>query len=321
MEVTSAPFAFYASSREELNSRAPLSPAYIYPAQNKVLQIAFIIFAIIVFPVGLYKLGQFVIGILVLRPGLQREASISTDPDWQYQRITLLVNGRYRDALLMGKPETLTNRKWVVVAPGSDAGYETWAQKRDFQEFLTRTESNALIFNYPGIGKSQGPITKSAVVDTCRAAFLFIEERLQATRVIGYGYSMGGGVIAETMAALPPPRESLSRVALLDRTYSKLSKAASTSVGKWAGSLLKFFRWDLRTDEACRQLTIPRIILQTANMGSAQIINDGVIAPSDSLAQELLTSRRDNLKVIGIQETHLAPLRTDTIALITREIH
>jgi pimeloyl-ACP methyl ester carboxylesterase len=62
-----------------------------------------------------------------------------------------------------------------------------------------------LLVEYPGYGRSGGKPSERSITATLLAAFdrVTTDPRVDATRVIGYGRSMGGGAIAQLAARRP----------------------------------------------------------------------------------------------------------------------
>ncbi len=360
---------YVAHTQRDFASKKALPQPYIPPSsyiktETKVIRIVKIIFAIIVFPIGIYKTLQFIAGrILIASTRYRKEgppirdrrghehrsidgervhvaANLDTTPTgWKLKRITIQVNGRDIDGVIMVRRDTAHNGRWMVVSEGRQGYWERKVQDRGLQGLLEANQSNAIILNYAGVGRSVGPTTRANLVEGCKAAFAFVEEKLQATHVIGYGYSMGGGVMSEAMAKLPSPSNGVTRVALFDRTFCRLTKAtaryASKGLGRVLGPVVRFvvshlfkgLGWELRTSRACKRLTGRRVVLQTTSESIADILgvrvrihrNDGIIHRNDTLAARLVQNptQRDGIVVLGITENHNAPLGDAIVAMHT----
>lgn len=332
---------YIARTRRDFNSLTPLPRTFVYQSENyetesKIKRIAKIIFAIIIFPVGLYKLIYHVIGLIVVigsivhskKSARTKRMLIPLWGEWKYKRITLEVNGKKIDALIMLKPANANNGKWTVVANGNGGCCEFSAISPTLQGLLTRTDNNAIILNYPGVGASEGLPTRDSLIHSVQAAFAFVERELQATEITGYGFSLGGGVMAEAVATLDPPREGLSRKIFLDRTFCRLSEAAKGLFFRAAGFFIKQFDWELRTSRACKRIRHCRVVVaQQAETYRGRVdrtqppvrfITDPVIHERATLAPRVL--RRDDIVIFGIRENHHQSLGDESLDLIGNEL-
>ena len=326
---------YLSDTQKDFASPTPLSPPYILEKEHKIIQIAKIIFAIIVFPVGLYKTFHFILGRILIKSSRcskkridEVRKKIPLDTEWRFKRVTLEVNGRSIDGIIMVRTETAGNGQWMVVAQGRNGYYERKVTDVGLRNLLLSKNMNAFIFNYPGVGRSEGPTTRANLLENCKAAFTFVEKHLHATSILGYGYSMGGGVISETIATLPSPEKGVTRRVLLDRTFCKLSKATAwiypKPIGLFLGSLVRVCGWELRTSRACKRNPHLLVVLQTTTQDSIRPIkefehirHDGIIHPEATLTLRVLgSSKIPNISIIGISGGHNTPLTPDIVDAI-----
>src|SRR3989339_168581 len=136
------------------------------------------------------------------RPVLLGTQLSNLKTEWKYKRITILVDGNSIDATLMVRPSTANNKKWAIISVGRDQRYEDRLTEKAFQLFLKNTESNAILFNYSKMGASTGTRDPQSMITAYKAVLEFLEDEekgIGAKKIIGYGYSIGGGVQGEAL--------------------------------------------------------------------------------------------------------------------------
>lgn len=189
---------------------------------------------------------------------------------WKFKRLTIEVDGHKVDAMIVGRPFTLQNGRWVLVSNGSAECYEEKVfDKGQLMHLLTAFHGNALLFNYPGVVASQGPITRKTLCTTYGAMLSFLED-IGARAIVGYGTSwLGCAVQAESLLSYPF-KEGVGYVFIKQGAASCFFDLFSESYGKVAGGLVKLFGWDFPTLCASKQLQKPEIILQAGRVPSAR---------------------------------------------------
>lgn len=268
--------------------------------------------------------GAFNISLLEYKPGAFQR---SWNAGWRFKRITVEVDGYKIDAAIMGKENTLNNGKWVLASHGNGEFYEDKLRpprseeinphdldpdkkdNNDFQQLLIGLESNAVVFNYSGVGASSGPPNKQAMVKAYRAMLRFLEDKehgVGATEIIGYGHSMGGGVQGEALKN-HQLQEGINYGFVKSKTFSSVAAVASKKCS--LGWLVKLLGWDMDSVESSKVLQAPEIIIQRAEKTPQQnldqgeygafsnsnpILSDGVIPKDASLAKALLEDNSIN---------------------------
>ncbi|MGD2169237.1 MAG: hypothetical protein PVI40_03240 [Chlamydiota bacterium] len=299
---------------------------FIYGILPVGLYMHFHVFSVIVVSIGLHKLIQTIARSLILPASLGKATldydfyrkNIPLDTEWKYKRITVAVDDNQIDAMIVGKPTTLDNGKWTLYSNGNGEFYETKPFNRDFHETLTALNSNALVFNYPGVGASTGPISRQTMTKAYNAMLTFLEDKengIGASKIIGYGHSIGGGVQGDALLTHELKKE-IKYVFVKSRTFSDLSTLTSLIMARVVGLLVKVLGWNIDSVTSSKKLQVPEIILQTARVenceelsDSSKIVDDGIIHPDGSLASALLNSGSKDKKVIlGIKEGHNDPL-------------
>jgi Chlamydia CHLPS protein (DUF818) len=314
-------------TRKELDSKNPAKVVYTHTIENKVWRVVKIIFAVIIFPIGLYQLMHCLIGRIVLpasSPALlglskdypvnQRGAVPPLDIDWRVKRISVKVDGYIIDAAIFGKESTFGNGRWLLNSGGNGEFYEQKLQDRSFKRILSGLKSNAIVFNYPGVGSSSGMPSRSAMSKAYRAMLRFLEDEkkgIGAKEIVGYGHSIGGGVQGEVLRT-HKLKKDIKYVFVKSRTFSDLSAVPN----KFIGFMAKVVGWNMSSVASSKKLKVPEIIMQTANVHQYEdisktpekIIHDGVISAEASLARRLLADKKCRTNAqkyfMGIPEGH-----------------
>lgn len=315
-------------TKDELSDKRRRPVSYKWNTQNKFTRIIKDIGSTIFFPIGFCRFMHRAAGAFTLpasNPSLLghpmdyangvRKLLVDLDGEWKYKRITVRVNGREIDAVIMGKESTLNNGKWTVVSNGNGQFYEeTMAEGREIKEILTKTESNAILFNYAGVGASSGMPNRRAMAHTYRAMLNFLEDEkkgIGAKKIIGYGHSIGGGV--QEALGKHKFKKDIKYVFVKSRSFSTLS-AAGGGISFILRPLTSIFGWNMNSIKASKKLPVPELILQTHKHNNYQlikdkndIVNDRVIAAKSSHAYELLKSKKPHKAkkvILGIPENH-----------------
>lgn len=326
------------TTRREFSSNEALPVTYRWDTEHKIVRFAKQFFSVIFFPAGIYQLYHSVVGKFSLilpaaTPWLfgypnnfanDCRSKINLESEWKYKRITLEVDDYKIDAIILGRPSTLGNKRWMLASNGNVEFYEyRLAYNRQFTDLLEMVDANAIMFNYPSVGASAGFPNREAMSKAYRAAMNFLEDQkdgIGAKEIIGYGISIGGGVQGDALRS-HEFKKHIKYVIIQDRTFSDLSSAIrdyiagafSDTVGDVAGFFTKLFGWNISSIEAFKKLQVPQLIIQTAKVryyeeikDSSKLIDDGTISAEASLAKTLLdeTSPKERRIFIGVPERH-----------------
>ena len=337
-------YAFYnqtnylETTRREFESRSLLPVTYTWNTENPIARIVKQILAIIIFPIRAYHALHAITGRILLQasnPTLIRfpkdqahilRSQASLDGDWKFKRITIEVDNNKIDAMIMGKASTLGNGRWILDSCGTSEFYENKLLKgSDLESILHAVHGNGLVFNYPGVGTSSGMPNRRAMAKAYRAMLHFLEDEkngIGAKEIIGYGYSIGGGVQGDALRN-HSLKKNIKYVFLKSRTFSNLSSAVYHLTNTFLKLFVKITGWNLSSLESSRHLKAPEIIMQTARVDeyeelhdSSKIIDDGVIAAQSSLAKKLLDNpgcTEQKKLFLGIPERHTDWLHDPTL--------
>lgn len=325
------------NTQEDFAKTRPLPKVYTINFETRLVRIIKLIVSIILFPLYYFHVLAAKIILPASNPdflmGRQSNFAVNTrkevnlDGPWLYKRITVEVDGYSVDATIMGTADTINNGRWVLSSNSNGEFYEPYLGSYGFQQILSSLNGNALLFNYPGVGSSSGMPNKNAMVKSYRAMLHFLEDKegIGAKQIIGYGYSIGGGVQGEVLKShVLKTNENIHYVFVKNRTFSNLTATAKSITNRVIGSLVTLLGWNIDCVESSKKLQVHEIILQTARVrncykilsDSSKIIDDGIISAEASLAKNLLddpTCPRDNKTFIGIPETHNMELLGPTL--------
>lgn len=337
-------------TKRNLAQTEALPVTYRWDTENKVIRVVKQIFSIIFFPVVLWQLLHALAGkaivpasspCLTAQGDLHKARSsifVEQDVEWKYKRITIEVDGYQIDAMIVGKVDTLANKRWLLASSGNDTPYESLLTKQyTIQSILSDIQGNAILFNYPGVGASSGLPNRAAMAKAYRAILKFLEEEVGAKEIVGHGYSLGAAVQAEALNT-HTLKQDVKYVFVKSHTFSNLSRTVSelavkvlklSCLGSTAAyyltapvrCLVSLLGWNMDTVASSKKLTVPEIILQTTDTewyeepleDSSKIIDDDLLSPAATLAKALMDDDpqcpKKNKLFIGVPEMHGEPLR------------
>jgi Chlamydia CHLPS protein (DUF818) len=324
----------YIKTTQQNFAQTKLLPVnYTWNTESKIIRISKQILSIIIFPIGIYKFLHALAGKVALLPAStpslmdcaanhanNSRKKILVDSEWKYKRMTIEVDGYKIDTVIVGTAATLNNGRWTLYSNGNGQFYEDKLRYKDGFELLRQINSNAIMFNYSGVGTSSGLPNKQAMTKAYCAMLNFLEDKKEgigAKEIIGYGHSIGAGVQGDALKT-HELKQDIKYVFVKSRTFSDMRTIASALTIKPLGFLVKILGWNIDPVGSSKKLQAPEIILQTAQVKSHQeihdslkIIGDGIITADASLAKALLDDTkclRKNKVFIGIQEDHNKPL-------------
>lgn len=322
------------ATRGDFSQRKCLPVTFIWNTESKVMRIVKQIFSIILPPLGIYHLLHALAGKISVLPvstprlcgfppnyALNSRCRIPLEGEWKYKRMTVEVDGYHIDAIIAGQPSTFNNGRWTLASIGNRSFCEdTLRLKHDFKQILSEIKSNAIVFNYPGVGASSGLPNRKAMVKAYRAMLALLEDQkngIGAKEIIGYGHSLGGGVQGDALKEHQLKNE-IKYVFVKDRTFADVRTVASYITNKPLGLFITSLGWNFDSVKSSKTLQAPEIIIQAAQVenykelnDSSSIVDDKRIPAKASLANALLEDpnySKKNKIIIGVNEGHSDPL-------------
>jgi hypothetical protein len=327
------------ATKRDFSQKESLPVSYTWNTQHKIIRVAKQILSIIIFPIAIYNLIHALVGKIALLPAStptlfgfgenhadDSRSQISLNSVWKYKRFTAEVDGTMIDATIVGKASTLNNGRWVLASNGNAEYYEDkLLNSFEFRRILAELKGNAIVFNYPGVGASSDLPNRQTMAKAYRLMLKLLEDQekgIGAKEIIGYGFSIGGGVQGDALNEHKLKKE-IKYVFVKSKTFDELSTTAAflTRI-QLVSFLIKIIGWNMGSVESSKKLQAPEIILQTAAVAnyeelvdSSKIIDDGIIPAQASLAKTLLDDPecpKNNKVFIGIPEMHGEALRNPT---------
>lgn len=205
------------------------------------------------------------------------------------RKITIQKSGTKYDALLITHFDTMKNGTWSLHAKGNAMAMEDVISATARENFANKC--NTLLINGPSVSESGGWPTRYQMGAGFEAGLQLLEKEVKATHIIMRGLSLGGGMLAEAVLQhdfTEGLKNDIRYLSISDRTFSKLSSAASEIVGKIVKPIFVCTGTELDGIEAAKKLSalnIRQIIVQhVSNDGTG---SDSVIPDNVSLANEL----------------------------------
>lgn len=317
--LLSGPNAFYnqpeylKTTYEELCSKSALPPIYHWNSEKKTSRIFWFIVNCCIFPIGVYKtlhaaMGKFGGIIPSSTPCLTGKTAekiqllrqkIDLNSQLKYKRFSISVNGERIDGMIIGKPQTFDNGRWLLETLGSGSYYEERLanDSKNIEEFLDKTKSNAIIYNFSGVIGSVGLPTRDTNSKCYQAMLSFLESKengIGAKEIIGAGSGFGAGVQADALLA-HNLKENIKYTFIKQDAYSNLADVVRELFGFIASWVIRLLNWNISTSQSSLQLKAPELIIQHANVTEYKIINsinnlkgNGIIPSTASASYFLL---------------------------------
>lgn len=339
------PFAIKENTPSDFTKLIPTT--ITYHQENRVWRIAKDVLSVLFLPVGLYRAWHRVVGLAAI-PASMREVlvrigfmsppepsalsnSLQTlgDKGWRLQRLTIEADGLQIDATLLIPPNAKKDR-WTLYSTGNAEQYEDILSSSQYCEDLFGQEglnTNVLLFNYPGVGKSGGLPSRSGSVHAYRTLLRWLENEVQAKELIGFGHSIGGGIQGEAIAD-HPKNPNVRYCFVKDRTFSHLSGVAADLTAKKmpilgkvlspiAKKMIELSSWNINTVKAALRTSYPEVIIQKGPSNSSNnpwqnahtVEGDDIIDSSKSLA----------LGLANEEYLRNASLKTQKISLLAQK--
>ncbi|MCX6987784.1 MAG: hypothetical protein NT065_06500 [Chlamydiae bacterium] len=258
--------------------------------------------SIILIPYGLYKLVNSLALALIVPSAYITAPTGNENFKGTAQRLSFPVHGVGNIEGIIICSSSEKSSKWLLGANGngelyqnllglSDRGWGNFPNPK--LEYMQRLSPNVVLFNYPGVGNSEGTPTPDKMQKAYRAVLLYIENELQANEIIGYGFSLGGGVQATALVD-HKLKENVKYVFTQDRSFSSLSNVATGIFPSCMNTLVRGLIWGLGLEmdsaKAIEKVGPNRFIILQKGLPAqgerkAQTLDDGVITEQAALSK------------------------------------
>jgi hypothetical protein len=212
------------------------------------------------------------------------------------RHLNLEKNNVQYSAILMGHKSHIENGNWVLQATGNDWPIEKVAVK--FAKRFHEVEYNLLMVNGPGVGRSEGAATPKSIGDAQEVGLRFLEERVDAKKIVIGGYSLGGAAVGMAITnhnfepQLKKRKYLVIRQMAFDRTSNIFRNYAHILYPKLNPIIKQVVIWaDCEMDSVAaskklEKIGIPECIIQAGNKTS--FIHDGMIPLRATLGYRLI---------------------------------
>jgi uncharacterized protein len=154
---------------------------------------------------------------------------------------------------------------------------------------LLETGVNVFIFDYRGYGRSQGKPDEEGTYLDAQAAHVWLEQKgFEATNIIAYGESLGGGIAAELAL-----REKVAGL-VLQSTFTSIPDIGAEIYPWLPVRLISTIKYDTRSK--LPQIHVPVLIMHSRNDGLVNYLHaerNFAAANSPKFLQELDGSHND----------------------------
>lgn len=237
---------------------------------------------------------------------------------FKIKRFSIEIDGYTIDAVMLGRD--LASDRWMLMSGGNGEFYENLgdpdigdALQDNLTFFLEALDTNAILFNYAGVGASSGLPNRNIMVKAYEAFLKILEEDIKAKTIFGYGHSIGGGVQAEALLD-HEFKDGVRYLFMKSRTFTDFADTAADVLFHPLDYVVRFVQWNFETLKSSASLKCPELIFQTTNSHFYQdisqyinsIIPDPLISPAVALAKGLLSESTDwkHKFFMGIREGH-----------------
>ena len=294
-----------------------------YESTSKVKRYAWNFFSVIFPLILLYRGIHAFIGSGILHDAIKKDLRNAPSALEKYncERLSLIVDGVQVDAKILRRKGD-SSSSWITHALGSDRPYALeMNQESTTDRLMEKTSSNAILFNYPGVGKSKGFANRDLLVATQRAVFDYLQHKERAKKIIAVGSSLGGAVQAEALNGYQFEK-GVKAVSVKLHSISRATDRAKKSAGSLAKAILYFFGWEMDVVKRSKTLKIPELIFQdslretgTELTEQSQIKHDDVLLKEETLGWHVVSENKATRKVYSYNARHCHSM--DDVAALT----
>ena len=182
-------------------------------------------------------------------------------------------------------------QRWIVYFTGN---VEQWEDNLDIAHgYLEKTGANILLFNYRGVGLSEGvrDSPEKLILDgETMMQYLIDAVGVKSEHIVVHGRSIGGGVGSQARKLHPEGG------IVCDRSFASMAIEATALFGWGMAKLLRGLGWELDTVAAWEKIKGRKVIVYHHK--------DGIIPYQASLYKVLKEQwKRDNPEAVVISET------------------
>ncbi|MEF9496628.1 MULTISPECIES: CPn0927/CPn0928 family alpha/beta hydrolase fold protein [Chlamydia] len=247
------------------------------------------------------------------------------------ERVPIQNDDLFIDTLRIEFPNAKKDR-WMLISLGNSECFENRAILRRGDDWMLnvakQSQANVLVFNYPGVMHSKGPISRESLGKAYQACVHYLRDHPggpKAKQIIAYGYSLGTLVQALGLSKeITDGSDGVSWFVVKDRGPKSVSAVASQWVGKLGQWVIELLGWEINSAKYSESLVCPELFIHGVNSQS-QLIGDGLFNRNNCFAAPFLDSNTSNLpgKKISMGEyllVHQGVLQETTVRKIVEHI-
>ncbi len=309
------------------------------------LKVAFVVLKIVLFPWILFEGLRFIVNRILMtalypaqswiikfcaKPKLktgsldQQRMEGATQlkaKNYVMRHVVLQKDGTSFSGVLVGKPETLNNGKWVLQATGNLEPIEKFLTcKENYADAYQRKKYNLLMVNGPGVGRSGGMATTDNLWEPQEIAITFLEQVIHATKIVIAGFSLGAaasgqGIVKHEFKDPKPQCLAISQMSFdsVSNVGRKMMKTKAPCLYPFSRFLSKFGRVDIDSIDSAKKMVemgIPQAIIQ-AGTSFEDYHHDGIVPPKGTLGRRLHKLNIKQLKTFYFVDkgSHSLPMK------------
>ncbi|AAD18702.1 hypothetical protein CpB0584 [Chlamydia pneumoniae TW-183] len=210
------------------------------------------------------------------------------------RRVCLQYDEVFIDGLELRLPNAKPDR-WMLISNGNSDCLEYRTVLQGEKDWIFRiaeeSQSNILIFNYPGVMKSQGNITRNNVVKSYQACVRYLRDEPagpQARQIVAYGYSLGASVQAEALSKeIADGSDSVRWFVVKDRGARSTGAVAKQFIGSLGVWLANLTHWNINSEKRSKDLHCPELFIYGKD-SQGNLIGDGLFKKETCFAAPFL---------------------------------
>nr|WP_239923146.1 CPn0927/CPn0928 family alpha/beta hydrolase fold protein [Candidatus Chlamydia corallus] len=210
------------------------------------------------------------------------------------QRIFLQYDDLFIDGLKICFPNAKPDR-WMLISNGNSDCLEYRTVLLEGRDWILRvaeeSQSNVLIFNYPGVMRSRGNITKENLVKSFQGCVRYLRDEPEGPRarqIITYGYSLGASIQAESLSREKTDgSDGIRWFVIKDRGARSLGAVAKQFIGHLGPWMANLTNWNINSEKKSRTLRCPELFIYGKDC-EGKLIGDGLFEKHTCFAEPFL---------------------------------
>ncbi|WP_375793972.1 hypothetical protein O1W69_00575 [Chlamydia sp. 12-01] len=246
-------------------------------------------------------------------------------------RIPIQNDDLFIDVMKITFPEARKDR-WMLISLGNSECFENRAILRQGDDWILniakQAEANVVVFNYPGVMHSKGPVSRESLGTSYQACVRYLRDHPKgpkAKQIIAYGYSLGTLVQALGLSReVTDGSDGINWFVIKDRGPKSVSAIASQWMGKIGEWTTKLLSWEINSAKLSESLVCPELFIHGVDCES-RLIGDGLFKTNNCFAAPFLDLSAPSFpgKKIPVGEyllVHQGVLQKTTIQKVVKHI-